>query len=313
MWWKKNTNDTQPRRRQLNERQRAAEKEQQDVGAALFKRNRTLTGSSSLQVNSATELSGDLRSSRVHAHHLTAHRRRLSSVLTVVIVTIIGLMWFLYEFTAGIKVGAPTSSIMLEETRYQKVVADYYAVHPIERIRLLTNERALNEYVQHELPEVEKIRVDGSAGFATSRFVVMPREPLAGWLIGASQYYVDASGIAFQRNYYEKPSVEIVDQGGIPQTAGTAVASSRFLSFVGRSVAISKTYGLVVEQAIIPANSTRQIELKVAGHNYLIKLSLDRPVGEQVEDMQRSVAYFDKAKQSPQYVDVRVSGKAFYR
>lgn len=312
MRWKKQKND-QPRRRQLSEQQRNADKEQQGLGAALFKRNRTLTGSSSTTINSATELSGDLRSPRVHAHHLTAHRRRLSTVLIAVLVIIGSLLWFLYEFTAGIRAVPVSSSIMLDESRYQKTIGEYYASRPIERLRILTNEKTLGDYVRHELPEVESVRVDGSAGFATSRFVVTPRQPLAGWLIGSAQYYVDASGIAFQTNYYEQPTVRITDQSGVPQTAGTTVASSRFLSFVGRSVAVAKTYGLAVEQAIIPANSTRQIELRVAGRGYPIKLSLDRPVGEQVEDMQRAVAYFDAKKINPQYIDVRVSGKAFYR
>lgn len=307
MRWKKQQSE-QPRRRQSSENQAAAESQR-----ALFKRNRTLTGSSSANVVSATELSGDFRSPRAHAHHLSAHRRRLSTVLTFVLIAIVLLMWLLYEFTATVRVAPTDSSAMIETDRYQKIIDDYYSVHPIERLRLLTNDKLLSEHVRREAPEIETVRVAGSAGFATSQFDLVLRKPIASWLIGTTQYYVDKDGVAFQRNYFEQPVVKIIDQSGVPQTAGTTVASSRFLSFVGRAVSIGNRYGLVVEQAILPSGTTRQIELKVAGHPYPAKLSLDRPVGEQIEDLQRTIAYLDGKKIVPQYVDIRVSGRAFYQ
>lgn len=306
MRWKKQ--QEVPRRRQASEAQ-AADNQQK----ALFKRNRTLTGSSSAQVVSATELSGDFRSPRAHAHHLSAHRRRLSTILTFTLIAIVFLTWLIYEFTASVRVAPTDSSAMIESGRYEKIIDDYYLTHPIERLRLLTNDRLLAEHVRREAPEVESVRVAGAAGFATSQFDLQLRKPIASWLIGTTQYYVDKEGVAFQRNYFEQPPVKIVDQSGVPQTAGTTVASSRFLSFVGRSVSIGSRYGLTVEQAILPSGTTRQIELKVAGHPYPAKLSLDRPVGEQIEDLQRTIAYLDSKKLTPQYVDLRVSGRAFYQ
>lgn len=307
MRWKKQKTE-QPRRRQASDNLAAAEGQR-----ALFKRNRTLTGSSSASVVSATELSGDFRSPRVHAHHLSAHRRRLSTVLTIVVIAIALLTWLLYEFTATVRVAPTESSAMIETDRYQKIIDDYYSVHPIERLRLLTNDKLLSEHVRREAPEIETVRVAGSAGFATSQFDLVLRKPIASWLIGTTQYYVDKDGVAFQRNYFEQPAVRIIDQSGVPQTAGTTVASSRFLSFVGRAVSIGNQYNLVVEQAILPSGTTRQIELKVAGHPYPAKLSLDRPVGEQIEDLQRTIAYLDSKKIVPQYIDIRVSGRAFYQ
>lgn len=305
MRWKKQKAEP-PRRRQAGDGQPSGKN-------TLFKRNRTLTGSVSAVVSSATELSGDLRSPRVHTHHLTAHRRRLGTILAFVLIAIAFLTWLIYEFTASVHVAPTDSSAIISQDRYQKAIDSYYAAHPIERLRFLTNNDQLNNYVKRMTPEVESIRTGGSAGFATSQFDVALRQPIAGWLIGNTQYYVDKNGVAFQNNYFEQPRVRIIDQSGVPQIAGTTVASSRFLSFVGRAVAISHDYGLTVEQAILPSGTTRQIELRVAGHAYPVKLSLDRPVGEQVEDMQRAIAYLDSKNMKPQYVDVRVSGKAYYQ
>ena len=291
----------------------AQQKAERNDSTSLFKRNRTLVGSLSASVSSASELQGDLRSPRAHVHHLTAHRRRLTSILFVVIALASVLTWLLYEFTAGISVTPSVSSVIIQPDRYSRAINDYFGLHPIERLRFVTNDEQLSNYLHQALPEVETAHVTGSAGFATSHFELTFRQPVAGWLIGSNQYYVDKDGVAFQQNYFEQPSVKIIDQSGVPQTTGTAVASGRFLRFVGRTVDLARASGLIVEQAIIPSGTTRQVEVKVAGRPYPVKLSLDRPVGEQVEDMQRAISFFDSKKQTPQYIDVRVSGKAFYR
>lgn len=309
--WVKKVNDI-PRRR-LRDNSRVAVAQLGGRSSALFRRNRTLVGSLAASVSSANELSGDLRSPRAHVHHLNAHRRRLGSWLVFVMIGAGSLTWFLYEFTAGMQISPTTSSVMLQTDRYQRAINDYFAGHPFERIRSLLNEKQLNEYLAQVTPEVADVHVNGAAGLATSQFDVTFRRPLASWLINSQQYYVDKDGVSFRINYFERPTVKILDQSGVPQTAGSTVASSRFLHFVGRAVELARANGLAVEQAVIPTNTTRQIELKIVKHSYPVKLSLDRPVGEQVEDMSRAIVYFDSRNQTPQYIDVRVSGKAFYK
>lgn len=309
----KNKGSDQPRRRQLDAAQRASRRESENAGRTMFKRNRTLVGSLSASVSSASELSGDLQSPRAHAHHLTAHRRRLSSILFAVVAIAGLLVWLLYEFTAGIHISSINSGGAIDQGRYQQAINNYFGIHPIERLRFALNERQLTTYVSQQVPEVAAITSNGAAGFATGQFDIEFREPIASWLIGSKQYYVDKDGVSFGQNYFDEPQVRIIDQSGVPQEAGTAVASSRFLTFVGRTVDTARTNGLIVEQAIIPASSIRQIEIKVKGHSYPIKLSLDRPVGEQVEDMKNAIAFFDNKKVNPEYIDVRVSGKAFYK
>lgn len=311
----KKKGDTLPRRRSVEAGQRAKKREAEGSASGLFRRNRTLTGSLSTLVSSATELSdsADLRSPRAHVHHLTAHRRRLSAILTLVVSGTLLLIWLLYEFTAGVHVSTTNDSIVIDQPRYQQVITNYLNSHPVERLRFVLNEDQLTAYLRQEVPEVESVVSNSAAGFATGQFDITFRQPIASWLIGSDQYYVDKNGVSYKLNYFGQPSVKVIDQSGIPQTAGTAIASSRFLQFVGRMVSVAASNGMVVEQAIIPVGTTRQLEIKVAGHTYPIKLSLDRPVGEQIEDTKRAIAYFDSKSLSPQYVDVRVSGRAYYK
>jgi len=277
-----------------------------------FRRNRTLTGSRSSEIASAGEANAQLKSPRVQAHELRKKRRRVGSLLIVVLFAAMGLCVLVYEFTAGVVVRAPGISVSLDKS-YEDAVQSYLALRPVERFRFLMNTNALNEFVKQKLPEVASIRSDGNDGFGKSDFTLTMREPLAGWSIQGSQQYVDSSGTAFSHNYYPTPSVQIVDNSGVQAAGGQAIASNRFLSFVGRTVGLMKAQGYIVTQVAIPAGTTREVELHIDGLAYPVKLSIDRTVGEQVEDMVRAIRWFQQKNQSPQYIDVRVSGKAFYR
>ncbi len=311
---KKQSQDV-PRRRQSagSESRRDVAAERQQEANITFKRNRTLTGSVSSRVVSASEPLADLRSPRTHAHHLARQRRKLGGVFIAVMLALFVVAGLLYELTATPVVASTDPVVSLQKGRYEKAIEDYLGRWPVERLRFALNEQRLQEYLQRSLPEVEMIKEDGFSGFGASRFIVGTRQPIAGWLIGDKQYYVDASGVPFQINYYTDPVVKIVDNSGIKQTTGTAIASSRFLTFVGLAVSLANDKGMKIEEAIIPLATTRQVELKAEGYSYPVKLSLDRPVGEQIEDMQRAMAWFDQKSVTPKYVDVRVSGKAFYR
>lgn len=309
---RKKTADVPRRRRDISGA--ATKREALDIPPnTTFRRNRTLTGSSSAHIASANELQSDLKSPRSMAHELSKQRRKLGGSFFGLLILIGISAFLLHQLTASTSVISKDGALSIDATRYTTVIDKYLTLHPIERLRFVLNEQRLNDYVQHELPEVVSTSADGNDGFGKSRFVISVRRPIASWLIGNSQNYVDANGVPFQKNYYSTPSVRIVDQSGIQQIAGTAIASSRFLNFVGRSVAAAKDYKLTIEEAIIPPDTTRQVQLKVSGHAYPIKLSLDRPVGEQIEDMQRSIAYLDGKAIVPSYLDVRISGKAFYK
>jgi hypothetical protein len=277
-----------------------------------FRRNRTLTGSASSHVVSTNESNAQLKSARVQVHDLAQQRRRIIGILWTVMLGVIVLSSLVFQFTAESIVRTSDVSRQLQPT-YAKAVDEYLARQPIERLRFLLREDALNEYVQAATPEVASIKSDGFAGFGKSLFVVEMRRPIAGWSIRGTQHYVDTSGVSFAYNYYEKPQVQIVDNSGIQVDAGQAVASNQFLGFVGRVVGLANARQHVVTEVIIPQNTTRQIELKIEGVAYPVKLLVDRPAGEQVEDMTRSMRWLKGRGITPAYLDVRVSGRAFYK
>ena len=309
--FKKKISDDAPRRRTTANENVESLSMQSDT----FRRNRTITGSTSNRFNSVGGQDSDLVSPRKHAHHLTIQRRKVFAILMSVL-SIIIMLWFLISnFTAvpSVSFFDLTISKKIDSTRYEKVIQNYLDANPLSRFHFALNQESLLSYVSNKLPEVSGVQIRNSIGIGVTNFAITVRNPVAGWRLGDKQFYVDSNGISFEKNYYIEPSLQIVDNSGVSTKTGAPVASNRFLGFVGRVVSLSKASGYTVTEAILPPNTTRQLQIKLKEGGYLVKLSIDRPAGEQVEDMSRAVKHFASKGQTPQYIDVRVSGKAFYK
>lgn len=281
----------------------------------IFKRNRTLTGITSNRLDN-TNTKTDLKSPRTHAHNLSIQRRKIVGILLLVFVSAVPIWILVSNFTATVDISLVgiTSSKTIDVSKYEKAIQNYLDINPMSRLSFILDQPALTAYTAAKLPEVSNIKQRSMIGIGKSNFAITMRIPVAGWQINNKQYYVDSKGIPFGQNYFPPPSVQVVDNSGIALKIGTmAIASNRFLSFVGRVVYLAKTSGYIVKQAALPVNTTRELEIRLKESNYLIKLSIDRPAGEQVEDMIVAVRYFTARGQIPKYIDVRVSGKAFYR
>lgn len=302
-----------PRRRQADDTVR--ESAQSQPNQSTFRRNRTLTGSTSESINSSLRTQTDMVSHRTHVHRLAYTRRRIGSYLLVIVTGILVLYWLLTQLTAQVTIVFSDTSIsnVKDTTIYQKAVNDYLGTHPLGRLRVFIDLSGMSQAISAAVSEVDSVSDVRMGTIGESSFTFVMRRPVAGWKLGDKQYYVDAKGVAFERNFYPSPSVQIVDESGAALQQGALVASNQFLGFVGRVVALSKAKGYEVTDAILPAGTTRQLEVRLKGVTPLVKLSIDRPAGEQVEDMARSLVYLSSKGLAPSYIDVRVSGKAFYK
>lgn len=279
-----------------------------------FRRGRTLTGSASSLVHAPSEAQADLKSSRVHAHALIKKRRRLTGVFVVVSFVAISFYILVSQFTAHAIVRAsPDPSLQLDSV-YAETIDDYLGDHIGERWRFSTDTSRLTKYLQATAPEVQNVKLRGSAGFGESLFEITFREPIAGWDINNRQLYVDVDGIPFSRNYFGSPPLRIADQSGMASTiAGQSVMSNRFMSYIGQVIGLTEKQGYAVENIVIPEGMTRQITVHLKGVSYPFKFSSDRLAGEGVDDMIKTTKWMEARQLTPEYVDVRVSGRVFYR
>lgn len=301
------------RRRSLKERQDTPHVSETIVGSYTFRRGRTLTGSASPRVQTLNESQADLKSPRVHAHILAKKRRRLGLVFMLTLIVAASLFVAVSQFTAHADVRAtPDPSLSLDPV-YVKTIESYLTEHPIQRWRPFIDLDQLAAYMQDATPEVKAIGIDGTVGLGKSLFTLTFREPTASWNISGRELYVDASGVPFSKNYFASPALHITDQSGIPTTSGQTIASNRFMSFIGQIIGLAKQQGYEVTDIIIPPSMTRQVDVRLKGVSYPFKFSSDRPAGEGVEDMVRVVKWMTSKQLTPEYVDVRVKGKAYYK
>lgn len=269
-----------------------------------FRRNRTLSA----------PMAGS-KSPRTSVHNLANKRRKILSILLVIVALIIVIQLLIFNFTTSPFVVVSGNSLLekVNPDRYSKAIQDYLEIKPLERLSFLLNQEKLSIYVSNKLPEVEKVRLSKERKVGSASFRVTMRKPVAGWLIDGKKYYVDANGVTFEKNHFTEPTVQIIDNTGAPVQSGTMSVSKRLLGFVGLVVSTASEYGYNVTEAALPVSTMRELDVTVEGSGYPIKLSIDRPVGEQIEDMSRALSYFTANSISPEYIDVRVENKAYYK
>ena len=281
-----------------------------------FRRNRTLTGSLSPGVASVSEHNSELQSTRVQAHHLRRHRRRLGVALFAVLVVITGLTWMIWQSIVAVQIVTDNGASQPLNTKpYVDEIERYLSSHPFERNRVSFNSNAVTTYLQsHGFPEVSHVSLDAThRQIGTATLTVGMRKPVVSWKTGASRLYVDKDGVAFARNYYSDPTVEVVDQTGIQTVNNQVLASNRFLSFIGLIIGHLHEQGLKVSQVILPADTTHQLLVSIQGLAYPVKISVDRPAADQAEDTARAVRYLASKGITPKYLDVRIGGRAYYQ
>lgn len=278
-----------------------------------FRRNRTLTGSLASHVASANEEASELRSPRVKTHDLRRQRRRVFLRLVAVIGAGILLGYGIYQSIAIVRIVSSGHIAVSDPGRYESKIQEYLGGHFFERSRVTVDLGRLTAYVQDNgCPEVASISNPKIGGLGATTFEVTFRKPVVSWKTGVNQLFVDSEGNAFERNLYPAPAVEVVDQTGIPAT-NRVLASNRFLGFIGRVIGQMEVQGYKVTQVVLPADTTRQILISLEGVAYPVKLSTDRPAGEQAEDAARAIHHLANNGIGAEYIDIRVSGKAYYK
>ena len=257
-------------------------------------------------------------SARKRTHELNIFRRRISVALTVVVI-LVGLTAFILgQFTSSVSVRATIDgqSVNLNNKSqlYEEAINKYYAQNPFERLRFLQRTDALISFIRQVAPEIGELESIDASGFPSNMTLnVTARKPVAEWSQNDKTFYVDGAGQAFEVNYYEPPSLVIVDENDMKSQDGAAVASNRFLQVVGRLVTEIDIRKLSVEKIIIPRGTVREVDIILKGNSIVFKLSVDRSPAAQAEDIARVNRYFSERGELPVYVDIRVEQKAFYK
>ncbi len=280
----------------------------------VFRRSRTLTGTTSNKVNPTAESRSQLKTVRLQAHELHQFRKRIVRILVAVTAVIVALSYLLVTYISTITIRYPQPGGLPQTASYQQTVQQYFMKHPMERFGFSINRKQFASDMQAAHPELSSVDIDKDWYGGNTSFVLQFRHPLLVWETGGHRFYVDNQGTAFEYDHFAGKYVSVSDQSGIaPSVAGGSVASNRFINFLGKMVgAVNAADKGQVTDIIIPA-STREVDLKLQGRGYPIKTHTDRDPLQQAEDIVNAIKWFDSKKMTPEYVDVRVAGKAYFK
>ncbi len=103
------------------------------------------------------------------------------------------------------------------------------------------------------------------------------------------------------------PTVPIVDEDSRAQI------STRMKEYIGKLERDFKDLGYQVEKVTLPTGTTRELYVDLAGYDLFIKVNLDRGSAVSTEDAMRMLKYLEEKDLHPQYIDVRVEGKGYYK
>lgn len=107
--------------------------------------------------------------------------------------------------------------------------------------------------------------------------------------------------------YVPAPTVQIIDESGQGIT-------NRIREYVGQLEVDLADIGLSLDRAVVPAGKNREVDIYLGDHGEMyFKLSVDRGTAVSAEDVKRVTSYLAEHDLHPQYVDVRVKGKAYFK
>lgn len=281
----------------------------------IFRRSRTITGTKSADIPVGAPKRGQFKTDRIKLMELRSHRRRIMGSLGGVLVAVVMLTFVVANFIAKPNVSFTQTSVSQAPAAdpYEMTIQKYFDDHPFERLGVLLRQSELEAAVLRSHTEVLTVGLERDWYGGNVRFLVTFRQPIIVWQAGSKQFFVDAQGVAFTYNHFAPPQLAVADQSGIPPDDSGVVASTRFVRFLGQIVAAVNGYGLGSVEVVIIPPAPRQIDLKLQGREYIIKTNTDRDAGQQAEDIANALKYFDRRNLKPQYVDVRVAHKAFYK
>lgn len=248
---------------------------------------------------------------RADNRRLILRRRKIGGFFLALATISLLILIFLTQFVANISVVGTDGKVL--DKKYATSIEKYYQKQPFERLISQLKKGDLLTSVQQEFPEVEEISKIEFSGFGKYKFSLKMRRAVAVWEISGKNLYVDENGVAFEQNFSPAPSLKIVDEGISRAGGGTAVAGAGFMKFIGRIISSSNSVGLKITDIKIPANTLRQIEAGFEGVEFRIKFSTVESSDGQIQSLQKSIKFFAEKGVKPQYLDLRVEGKGYYK
>ncbi len=184
------------------------------------------------------------------------------------------------------------------------------------RNKLTFDEQAVANGLQKRFPEISDVKIELPffSEQATIRLTVA--QPSFQLNSHGAAYVVSANGIITARvtnlpQFRKLPAV--IDQSGFKAAVGQPVLSTGDVAFIDSVIAECRHAKVPIASLILPA-TPQELDLRTADQSYFVKFYLGGDVLDETGQFFAARQHFQQTGQPPsQYLDVRVSGKIFYK
>lgn len=242
-----------------------------------------------------------------------------------VLILLIGLAYVLYAVSAlssqsSIKVVPNDYQLMLRDSSvYQKSADEYLAKSIFNKSKLTINSKDLSAEMTKKYPELAFASISLPL-FSNRPVVNIEAAPAALILTSPSGVYAIGHNGKTLATTDEIPSIrslrlpKVGDSGGIDIAPGQQALSSSNVHFIVNVIKILEAKGFKVTSVTIN-NASSELDININSKPYIVKFNLqsDTPK-EQVGTLLATLKQLQKDNIEPaKYIDVRVSGRAYYQ
>jgi hypothetical protein len=184
------------------------------------------------------------------------------------------------------------------------------------RNKITFDQKAVVSSLKRDYPEINTVDVELPV-FSSKPIVRLDIAPPSFFLKeGATDYIVDGNGriIASKSQY---PSIKnlptINDESGYRAKPGSLVLGRPSVDFIKQLIKACQTHSVKISSMTLPTTA-QELDLRMQGQPYFVKIYLGGDPVTQIGQFLAAKAEFGRKNIQPaSYLDVRVSGKVFYK
>jgi hypothetical protein len=211
--------------------------------------------------------------------------------------------------------------LRVSDLSYHSAKAYQQGIEPLfgsfkNRNKLSFDETGVIKQIQVRFPEVQSVRVELPFFSQKPTVWLNISKPAFNLTSGSSSFVIDSAGLAVAKTQdlpKLKSLVNLNDQSGFLAGLGKQVLASQAVDFINTVIAQSRRSKIPISSLSLPP-AAQELDLRTSDAPYFVKFYLGGDALSQSGQFLAARQKFAQAGPPPsQYLDVRVSGKIFYK
>lgn len=224
-----------------------------------------------------------------------------------------GIVWTL--FVSGwfsIKGFEIKGNTTIAKASIEKAANQYLQEHPLQRNIFFLQSKSLALAIRQAEPTLQDAQASRNV-FLKVNILVKESQPAIIWQTGDQTWLIAEDGRVLRRTESSEGGLgKIIDTAQLKVEAGDKVVDRQFVSFAREFFTAAQNQGLQIESGSIGA-TTRELNIRLK-NGIVIKTDTSRSAQTQLQAYLDTIATAKKQNKQPtEYVDVRITGRTFYK